>query len=221
MNKSFSLHKNSNLLLFTITAVFIALSIIISVGPAIWVQKNSEPLPGMQPMTTLERDGLKVYISEGCVACHTQQVRPIESDAVWGRPAVPGDYAYVTGLGPFAPNAPAVLGSERTGPDLTNIGVRQPSDVWQYMHLYNPRSVVSDSVMPAYPWLFDVVATVPEGETAVPVPAEFAPKDGSVVPKERAKALLAYLLYLKQVPLDGSASAERAADVLAQAGGTR
>ncbi len=207
-----SIHKN-HWLLFSVTFfVFVGLSLIIAIFPAIWVQNNSEPLPGAQPMTALEREGLGVYVGEGCVACHTQQVRPLEMDQVWGRPAAPGDYAYVTPLGPWAPYAPAVLGSERNGPDLTNVGARQASDVWQYMHLYNPRSVVPDSIMPAYPWLFDRVTTVPDGKAAVPVPEAFAPKDGSkVVPNARGEALVAYLLSLKQAPLTAPAEAAPAA----------
>jgi cytochrome c oxidase cbb3-type subunit 2 len=124
-------------------------------------------------------------------------------DNVWGRPSAPGDYAYVRPAGLLQPYAPAVLGSERTGPDLSNVGARQASDVWQYMHLYNPRSVVQGSVMPAFPWLFDVKPAVGEGETAVPVPAAFAPKEGVVVPNARGRALVAYLLARRQVPIEG------------------
>jgi len=138
-------------------------------------------------------------------------------DAVWGRPSAPGDYAYVTPSSWWAPYAPAVLGSERTGPDLTNVGARQSSDVWQYMHLYNPRSVVPDSIMPAYPWLFDRVTTVPSGKTAVPVPPDFAPKDGSlVVPNEKGEALVAYLLSLKQPSLTAAAPATPEPEVAAE-----
>jgi cytochrome c oxidase cbb3-type subunit 2 len=153
--------------------------------------------------TALEIEGLAVYVSEGCVYCHTQQVRPLEMDNVWGRPSAPGDYAYVRPAGLLQPYAPAVLGSERTGPDLSNVGARQASDVWQYMHLYNPRSVVEGSVMPAFPWLFDVKAAVGEGETAVPVPVAFAPAHGVVVPNARGRALVAYLLARRQVPIEG------------------
>ncbi len=195
-------HKNHWLLFSVICFGFVGLSLIVGILPATWVQNNSEPMPGAQPMTEIVRRGLDAYVSEGCVACHTQQVRPLEMDAVWGRPSAPGDYAYVTPSSWWAPYAPAVLGSERTGPDLTNVGARQSSDVWQYMHLYNPRSVVPDSIMPAYPWLFERVTTVPSGKAAVPVPAGFAPKDGSqIVPNAKGEALVAYLLSLKQPSL--------------------
>jgi len=225
-----SFHKD-HWLLFSVTCFgFVGLSLIIGILPAKWVQDNAVPLPGMQPLTALEKQGLGVYVGEGCVACHTQQVRPLEMDAAFGRPSVPGDYAYVTPLGPWAPYAPAVLGSQRTGPDLTNAGRRQPSEVWQYLHLYDPRAVVPDSVMPAYPWLFDVVASAPEGTTVVPVPAPYAPAEGVVVPNERGEALVAYLLSLKQAPLEagdehataaGGSAANGADGLGAHAGGTR
>ncbi len=211
-------HKN-HWLLFGVTFFgFVGLSLIVGILPAIWVQNNAEPLPGAEPLTTLQREGLGVYVSEGCVACHTQQVRPLAVDQAWGRPATAGDYAYVTPLGPLVPYAPAVLGSERTGPDLTNVGARQASDVWQYIHLYNPRSVVPDSVMPAYPWLFDEVTVAAAGQTVVPVPAAFAPKNGSqVVPNARGMALVAYLLSLKQTPLGAATATPPGADTAAQA----
>ncbi len=201
-------HKN-HWLLFSVTCFgFIGLSLIVGILPAIWVQNNSLPLAAAKIPTVLEREGLAVYIAEGCVACHTQQVRPLEVDAPWGRPAAPGDYAYVTPLGPWAPYAPAVLGSQRTGPDLTNIGQRQASETWQYIHMYNPRAVVPDSVMPAYPWLFDIVEEAAAGQAVVPVPAAYAPQ-GVVVPNERGRALIAYLLSLKQVPLEVGEGAGR------------
>jgi cytochrome c oxidase cbb3-type subunit 2 len=86
-------------------------------------------------------------VASGCSYCHTQQVRPLPQDAVFGRPSAPGDFTYQT---------PELLGSERTGPDLTNVGARQASTVWQYIHLYNPRAVVPQSIMPAFEWLFEV-----------------------------------------------------------------
>lgn len=215
-------HKN-HWLLFSVTFFgFIGLSLFVGILPAIWVQNNTHELPGAAAPTALERQGLGVYIGEGCVACHTQQVRPLEVDAPWGRPAAPGDFVHVTPLGPWAPYAPAVLGSQRTGPDLTTIGQRQPSEMWQYIHMYNPRAVVPDSVMPAYPWLFDVVDAAPEGEMVIPIPAPYAPEKGVVIPNERGKALIAYLLSLKQVPLDGSANfGEAAFELVAQLGETR
>lgn len=201
-----NMHSNHKLLFSVIFFGFLALSMVIAVAPAIGVENSMHPLPSAQPMTDLEKHGLGVYIAEGCVACHTQQVRPLDMDQVWGRAAVPGDYAYVEPLGPWSPYAPALLGSSRTGPDLTNVGARQASETWQYMHLYNPRMVVPDSVMPAYPWLFEVVTDAGADDVVVPASGEYAPAAGQVVPTEDGAALVAYLLSLQQAPLEGSAT---------------
>lgn len=196
-----SFHKNHWLLFSVMFFGYIALSWIAGIGPAIWVQDHTQALPGAKPLTPIEQRGLEVYITEGCIACHTQQVRPLKMDAVWGRPSAPGDYAYVKPLGLLHPYAPAVLGSERTGPDLASIGSRQPSETWQYIHLYNPRAVSPDSIMPAYRWLFEVVTTPASDAVVVPLPPAFAPPSGTIVATDKAKALVAYLLSLKQVPL--------------------
>ncbi len=86
---------------------------------------------------------------------------PEPGDSIFGRPSAPGDFAYQT---------PELLGSERNGPDLTNVGARQSSSVWQYIHLYQPRAVVPQSIMPAFPWLFRAVDKAPAGEQPVPLP---------------------------------------------------
>src|SRR5690606_22956171 len=95
-------------------------------------------------------DGRQIYIANGCVYCHSQQPRDPsfasgDKDRGWGRTSVPGDYAYDT---------PHLLGTMRTGPDLFNIGARQPSKDWHLLHLYNPQAVVKDSIMPPYRFLF-------------------------------------------------------------------
>jgi cytochrome c oxidase cbb3-type subunit II len=154
--------------------------------------------PGVEPLTALEEQGREVYVANGCSYCHTQQVRPLEEDKVFGRPSAASDFKYQT---------PELLGSERTGPDLTNIGTRQPSSVWQYIHLYNPRAVVPESIMPSFNWLFDVVDRVPAGMAPVPLPKAYAPPHGVVVPTHKAEALIAYLASLKQPPWAGSETA--------------
>ena len=204
-----NLHSNHRLLFSVIFLGFLVLSAIIAIAPAMGVEASMAPLADSRPLTALEHDGLRVYISEGCVACHTQQVRPLAMDEVWGRAAVPADFAHVEPLGMWSPYAPALLGSSRTGPDLTNIGARQASETWQYLHLYNPRIVVPDSVMPAYPWLFEVVAQVGADDVVIPVSGERAPAQGQVVAGVKAKALVAYLLSLKQGQL-GAGAGQRA-----------
>lgn len=154
-----------------------------------------QPLPGEQPLTPRQASGREIYVSEGCSYCHTQNIRPIAQDKVFGRPSVGGDYVYDT---------PQLLGTERTGPDLSNIGLRQPSDVWQYIHLWDPRAVVHDSIMPRYTWLFAVKKSAAAGEVTVPVPPQFAPPGGGViVATQQAQDLVAYLKSLKQTPLGG------------------
>lgn len=150
------------------------------------------PGAGVDQLTLLQQHGRDVYVSEGCAYCHTQQVRPLPVDQIFGRPSAPGDFAYQT---------PELLGSERTGPDLTNVGQRQSSAIWQYIHLYDPRAVVPQSVMPSFRALFEVRDQAPAGEQAVPVPKAYAPAHGVVVPSADAKALVAYLLSLKQPAL--------------------
>ncbi len=183
---------------------FVALSFIVAVGPAIEVQSKYRPLPALTPMTRQQLRGLEVYVAEGCPACHTQQVRPLAMDQVWGRPTVAADYARLQPLDWWM-QTPAVLGSERTGPDLTNIGKRQPSGTWQLIHLYDPRSVTSWSIMPRFHHLFEVVDTPAANATVVPLPPAFAPARGKVVATERALELVAYLLSLKQAELPAGA----------------
>src|SRR5680860_640346 len=147
-------HKEHKNLVLTALIVFVALSILVAIIPAFQMQ-NTMPLPSQEALTDQEMKGLRVYVSENCVACHTQQVRGIAMDNMWGdRPSLPSDYYYSKQRLDVWRQSPSLLGSERTGPDLTNIGSRQPSDDWHFMHLYNPRSVVSASIMPSYSWLF-------------------------------------------------------------------
>jgi len=182
------------------TLVYAALALMLGVNPGYELSRTL-PGPGVEPLTPLEAAGRDVYVANGCGYCHTQQVRPLPGDKVFGRASTPGDYAYQT---------PELLGSERTGPDLINVGARQPSDVWQYIHLYQPRAVVPQSIMPSFPWLFEVVEQAPHGVAPVALPKAYAPAKGVVVPGPQAQALVAYLLSLKQAPLAGAAEAQAA-----------
>jgi cytochrome c oxidase cbb3-type subunit 2 len=173
------------------TLVYAGLALLMGVLPGIMLSQTPAG-PGVKPLTPIEAEGREVYVANGCSYCHTQQVRPLSQDKVFGRPSAPGDFAYQT---------PELLGSERTGPDLTNVGARQPSAVWQYIHLYNPRAVVPESIMPSFAWMFEVVDKAPKGVTPVPLPAAYAPPHGVVIPSQKAQALLAYLLSLKQPKL--------------------
>ena len=154
--------------------------------------KNIEPPAGLKPYTSVQLTGRQVYIANGCVYCHSQQPRDIKQapDALrgWGRASVAADYAYDT---------PHLLGTMRTGPDLFNIGARQPSKDWHLGHLYQPRAYTPGSIMPPYPYLFDVrQGQAKPGETVITLPPAFAKPGQVVVAKPEALALVDYLISL-------------------------
>lgn len=153
--------------------------------------KDESPPEQLKPYTIAQLRGRATYVNMGCVYCHSQQPRPpgIGPDGLrgWGRAPVPADYVY---------DYPHLLGVSRTGPDLFNIGARQPSVDWHLTHLYQPRSVSPGSVMPAYPFLFRVVAHPASGDKVVTLPPQFAPKSGEVVATQEALDLVAYLASL-------------------------
>ncbi len=130
-------------------------------------------------------------------------------DEVWGtRPSIAADYAAI-GRTDFWRNTATLMGTERTGPDLVSVGSRQPSVAWHLLHLYNPRAVVPDSIMPAYPWLFENKENPDPADTVVNVADEFKRGSGQIVAKKEALQLVEYLLSLKQTPLpDGTPSAD-------------
>lgn len=185
-----------------VAGMFVLLTLPVAIIPALENQRNFAPLPDSEPLTDEQFAGKQVYIANGCVACHTQQVRNVAMDQPWGqRPSIAADYARIERTD-FWRNTATLMGTERTGPDLSDIGNRQPSDTWQLMHLYNPRSVVAASIMPAYPWMFEAKATAEAGDVTVPVPDQFKPSPGvTIVAKREARQLIAYLLSLKQTPL--------------------
>jgi cytochrome c oxidase cbb3-type subunit 2 len=188
--------------------LFALLTLFVAILPALDNQRENAPLPGAEPLTASALRGKQLYISNGCVACHTQQVRNVAMDKTWGsRPGIAADYAGATRES-FLVNTATLMGTERTGPDLTNIGVRQPSPDWHLMHLYNPRAVVAQSIMPAYPWLFEVVTRAGAGQVVVNVPEAFRKEGrGVVVATPEALDLVAYLQALKQAPLPGDTEA--------------
>ena len=106
----------------------------------------NEPVAGMKPYTALQLEGRDVYIKEGCVGCHSQMIRPFRAETErYGHYSVAGESVW---------DHPFLWGSKRTGPDLARVGGRY-SDEWHRAHLYNPRNVVPESIMPAYPWLVE------------------------------------------------------------------
>lgn len=155
--------------------------------------RDVPPPEGLNPYTANQLAGRQVYIANGCVYCHSQQPRDPsvgpDQQRGWGRPSVPGDYHY---------DEPHLLGTMRTGPDLFNIAVRQPSRDWHLGHLYQPRAYLPGSIMPAYPFLFETrVGTAAQpGEVVVALPPGVAPTGSRVVATPDAIALVDYLLAL-------------------------
>lgn len=150
--------------------------------------RDVKPLPGLKPYSARETRGREVYIANGCVYCHSQQPRDRnfgpDAERGWGRASVPADYVY---------DRPHLMGSMRTGPDLFNIGARQPSEDWHLGHLYQPRAYVPGSIMPSYPFLFDVKTRADEGEKVLNLPPGYSPAGRVVVPTPEALDLVKYL----------------------------
>ncbi|MCL4244346.1 MAG: cbb3-type cytochrome c oxidase subunit II [Candidatus Dadabacteria bacterium] len=172
--------------------------------PGVQISEVKAPA-GLKPYTDQQLRGREIYIREGCIYCHSQQTRPVgfgaDQKRNWGRPSVPGDYLY---------DKPQLLGTMRTGPDLFNIGARQPSEDWHLIHLYNPRATSPGSIMPPYPWLFreeieysdEVLAA--RGERVVPVPEEYVTLGKVIIATQEARDLVAYLIGLNHTyPLEG------------------
>lgn len=202
--------NNHTKLFRTALGLFVGLTIVVAVLPAINNQENNAPLPGYKPLSEEAYLGKRSFISNGCVACHTQQVRNVDMDKIWGsRPGMAADYAAITRTD-FWRNTATLMGTERTGPDLTNVGTRQPSVAWNLLHLYQPRAVVEKSIMPAYPWLFEIRDSVGKDEIEVIVPSAFRKAiNGNIIASKEALHLVAYLQSLQQTPLpDGKKTIE-------------
>ncbi|MDQ3142065.1 MAG: cytochrome c [Bacteroidota bacterium] len=186
--------------------MFLILTYLTAILPALQNQKNNAPLPNSTPLSGDAMAGKLIYISEGCVGCHSQQVRNVDMDRMFGsRPGMAADYAHIERTSVWQ-NTATLMGTERTGPDLTDIGNRQSSSDWHLMHLYNPRIVMAQSIMPAYKWLFEIKEHPDKTDYIVQVPDNFMHgKTGKVVATNEALQLVAYLKSLKQVPLpDGT-----------------
>ncbi|MDY7220116.1 cytochrome-c oxidase, cbb3-type subunit II [Denitrificimonas sp. JX-1] len=137
--------KNIGLLaLFMVIAV--SIGGLVQIVPLFFQDLVNEPVEGLKPYTALQLEGRDIYIREGCVQCHSQMIRPFRAETErYGHYSVAGESVY---------EHPFLWGSKRTGPDLARVGGRY-SDDWHRAHLYNPRNVVPESKMPAYPWLVE------------------------------------------------------------------
>lgn len=137
--------KNIGLLMI-LAVVAISFGGLVEIVPQFFLKETTQPIEGLEPWDAVELEGRDIYIREGCHVCHTQMVRPLRAEVErYGHYSVAGESVY---------DHPFLWGSKRTGPDLARVGGRY-SDAWHKAHLYNPRNVVPESNMPAFPWLFD------------------------------------------------------------------
>ena len=178
-----------------IVLIVVALSFgtLVELVPLIFGKQVQEPIAGLKPLPALQLEGRDIYIREGCNTCHSQMIRPLRAETErYGHYSVAGELVY---------NHPHLWGSKRTGPDLARVGQRY-SDDWHRAHLYNPRDVVPESNMPAFPWLFEneINAEVTPGKLAalrtVGVPytdEDIAGAKAAVEGKTEIEALVAYL----------------------------
>lgn len=182
--------------------LFAALMLVVM--PAIQLQASVRAPEGLEPYSEQAARGREVYIGLGCVYCHSQQPRDPslgpDGQRGWGRASVPADYVY---------DEPHLLGTMRTGPDLFNIGVRQPSVDWHLVHLYNSRAVSPGSTMPSYPFLFEVTREPGPDDVIVTMPEGYRPAAGALVARQEALDLVQYLLELdRSYPVDAIPEAE-------------
>ncbi|QEY63988.1 cytochrome-c oxidase, cbb3-type subunit II [Metapseudomonas lalkuanensis] len=195
MKQHEKLEKNVGLLaLFMILAV--SIGGLVQIVPLFFQDVTNTPVEGMKPYTALQLEGRDIYIREGCVGCHSQMIRPFRAETErYGHYSVAGESVW---------DHPFLWGSKRTGPDLARVGGRY-SDDWHRAHLYNPRNVVPESKMPAYPWL--VENTLDGKDTAAKIRAmqtlgvpytdeDIAGAQAAVKGKTEMDAVVAYLQVL-------------------------
>ncbi|KAB7628201.1 cytochrome-c oxidase, cbb3-type subunit II [Alkalilimnicola sp. S0819] len=176
-----------------LTAIVISIGGIVEIVPLLFQAETTQPAEGVQPYPALELAGRDVYVSEGCYGCHSQMIRPFRAETErYGHYSVAGESVY---------DRPFQWGSKRTGPDLARVGGRY-TDEWHYVHLMNPRDVVPESNMPAYPWLAErevdpaVIQTRMRAQQLIGVPytdEQIAEAPAQLEGKTEMDALIAYL----------------------------
>ena len=189
------IEQNTGLLVIFVILV-VSVAAFVEILPLYFQRSTTEPVAGLKPYTALQLAGRDIYIREGCVGCHSQMIRPFRAETErYGHYSVAGEFVY---------DHPFLWGSKRTGPDLHRVGARY-SDEWHRIHLNNPRDVVPESNMPAYPWLFDSMLIGADmgakmrGLRRVGVPysdEQIATASAEVTGKTEADALVAYLQIL-------------------------
>ena len=188
--------ETSNFLLITLTLVVILIGGVVEIVPLFFQRSTTEPVQGLKPYTALQLAGRDIYQREGCYNCHSQMIRPFRAETLrYGHYSVAGEFVY---------DYPFQWGSKRTGPDLHRVGGKY-SDEWHRIHLVNPRDVVPESNMPAYPWLeknqVDAASMAPHMRALrrVGVPytdEEIAGSAEAVKGKTEMEAVIAYLQVL-------------------------
>ena len=198
MKKHDIVEKNVGLM---VALIVLAISFggLVEIVPLFFQKQTTQPVEGLKPYTALQLEGRDIYIREGCVGCHSQMIRPLRAEVErYGHYSVAGESVW---------EYPFLWGSKRTGPDLARVGQRY-SDDWHRAHLYNPRDVVPESVMPAYPWLIENrldgkgTATKLQAMQTLGVPyteADIAGAANAVRGKTEMDAVVAYLQSLGTV----------------------
>jgi cytochrome c oxidase cbb3-type subunit 2 len=159
ISRGFSHEKieTTNWLMIVLILAVLAVGGIVEIVPLFFQRSTTQAVPGLKPYTPLQLAGRDIYVREGCYNCHSQMIRPFRAETLrYGHYSMAGEFVY---------DHPFQWGSKRTGPDLHRVGGKY-SDEWHRIHLLNPRDLVPESNMPAYPWL----------ATRVVDPAEMAPK---------------------------------------------
>ena len=136
--------ETNNFLMIVLITLVVAVGGLVEIVPLFFQKSTTQPVEGLKPYSALQIAGRDVYVREGCYNCHSQMIRPFQAETLrYGHYSVAGEFVY---------DRPFQWGSKRTGPDLARVGGRY-SDEWHRIHLINPRDVVPESIMPAYPWL--------------------------------------------------------------------
>ena len=147
--------ETNNFLMIVLILLVVAIGGAVEIVPLFFQKSTTEAVQGVKPYTALQLAGRDIYVREGCYNCHSQMVRTLRFESErYGHYSLAGESVY---------DRPFQWGSKRTGPDLARVGGRY-SDDWHRVHLINPRDVVPESNMPAFPWLQK--ATVDGAEVA-------------------------------------------------------
>ena len=179
--------------LIVFTLLVVSVGLLIEAVPLFFTKAVTQPIEGVKPYNALQVAGRDIYIREGCYNCHSQMIRPFRAETErYGHYSVAGESVY---------DHPFQWGSKRTGPDLARVGGRY-SDEWHRIHLLNPRDVVPESNMPAFPWLarnkVDAEATVVHMKALRKVGTPYSDEEIAKAPealenKSELDAVIAYL----------------------------